>query len=150
MERRPVAREPAIDRFLYNSQRPQPVGTRHHGPAASHLTHERTYGRGSLRPSAVLVDSPGGAIRLLAGDPVAGEGSSFLIGDCQHTAGPVAPADPARHPGSNASSPVEEEDEVGFAHACSRPTHPSSSNTSAFRSPWTRAIVWMSSAGMGN
>ena len=35
-----------------------------------------------------------------------------LVGDDQHTAGPVAPADPARLPGADASSAVEEKDEL--------------------------------------
>ena len=54
------------------------------------------------------------------------EGSPRLVGDSQHTAGTVAPAYPARHPSSNASSPVKEKDQVRFGHASDHPARPSS------------------------
>lgn len=117
MERRPVPREPPIDGFLESRDRRRPVSQGKHRPAASELSPHAIDRRGPLPPAPVGLDDPGCAIGLLATDSVAGEDTLPLIGDCQHTAGPVAPADPARHPGSNASSPVEKQDEVRLAQA---------------------------------
>src|SRR5258708_3496280 len=140
MERRSVPREPAIDRFLNRREQPQPVSPGKHRPAASHVSPHAIHRRSPLRPRPIRSDDPGRVISLLAGDAVASEHASLLVRDGQHTAGPVAPAAPERHPGSNASSPVEQEDEAGLAHATIQPTNPTSAKTAALRPPWTRAI----------
>ena len=116
MEPGPVAREPAIRRFFNRRHRPQPVGARDPGPAASHFSPHAIHSGSPLRAAPVQVYGPGRAISLFARDSVALQNPSFLVGDRQHTAGTVAPADPARHPGSNPSSPIEQEHEVWFCH----------------------------------
>src|SRR4029077_209838 len=67
---------------------------------------------GAVEAPALTVDGPGCPVGFRPRDAVALEHSGLLIGDGQHTASRVAPADPARAPRSNASGAVEQQDEA--------------------------------------
>ena len=117
MEARSVPREPAIHGFFDGTKRAHSIRRRERGPGLADLSQNAVDRRGAMRPAPVSLDGPGRAIRFLARQPVVRKRSSLLVGDGQHTAGPVAPAHPARHPCSNASSPVEDEHHVRISDA---------------------------------
>src|SRR6202171_3735644 len=117
MEARSVAREPAIDGFLEGGHRPQPVGAGERGPWPANFSQDAVHRSGALGPTAVPLDGPRRTVPLFARQPITRQHASSLVGDGQHTAGPVTPADPARHPSSIASSSVEDEHKLRIVHA---------------------------------
>src|SRR3989442_3480854 len=106
--------EPSVERLLRGRDRVQSVKPGQRRPPATEDAEHAIDRGGALQPAAGAIDGPGRAIRFLARDPESFENAGLLVGDDQHTAGPVAPADPARHACSNASSPVEKHDQVGL------------------------------------
>src|SRR5262249_14793736 len=89
-----------------------PIGRREHAPSSTQLVQSAVDRGRAFELAAPHINGPGGPVGLVAGQAVALEDAGLLVGDDQHTAGPVAPANPARKPRSNASSAVEQEDEL--------------------------------------
>jgi hypothetical protein len=113
----PVPGEPAIGGGLDHRQRPELEGSRQRARGSAKLPEHDVDRRGAFVTPAVLVDGPGAAVALLPADAVSRQSAVRLTWNDQHTAGPVVPADPARRPGANRSSAVEEEDDPAFGQA---------------------------------
>src|SRR5262245_58225005 len=108
MEARAARRDVAIHGLLDGRKRWDPIGRREHAPSSAKLVQSAVDRGRAFELAAPHINGPGGPVGLVAGQAVALEDAGLLVGDDQHTAGPVAPANPARKPRSNASSAVEQ------------------------------------------
>lgn len=104
-----VAGHPSVGRLLHRRDRRQPVGGRQQRPAGAEIREHPVDGRGAGRSAAIGFNRPGGGVQLDARKRIALFDPRRLVGNDQHPAGPVAPADPARDPRSNSSGAVEQE-----------------------------------------
>src|SRR5579859_628525 len=127
-EPRAVPGEPAVSRLLERGQRLDAVQARNRRPRATQLVNDSVDRRGSF-DTALGVDGPGCTVDLGAAQPISGKDARLLICDDQHTAGPVAPADPARHSGSHRSSPIEDQHDLAIGQTSVQPTKPMRTNT---------------------
>src|SRR5437588_5133501 len=122
---------------LYDAHRRQAVEPGQARPRPRQFSQGTVDRRCAALLPAVRVDRPGGAPRILLRQPVPFGQPRGLGGERQHTAGRVAPAQPARPPGSKASGAVEQDDQAILPHQSSPPksSPPKLSSPSSMPSP---------------